>query len=118
MFFRIRGWPIQRENRLHASGAEQAWLYGFLHSRRKGINSLREGSRECGRGRAGTGNRSCRGGGCLPRGLPSVVAARMGSLVAARKVSVAGPHYCYSFDELCRDYETVYGETLTPEPAA
>ncbi len=54
----------------------------------------------------------------LELGLPSVVAARMGSLVAARKVSVAGPHYCYSFDELCRDYETVYGETLTPEPAA
>ena len=48
----------------------------------------------------------------LERGLPPVVAARLGSLIAAKKVAVAGPNYHYSIDEARADYKALYREAF------
>ncbi len=56
----------------------------------------------------------------LARGLNPLIAARVGSLIAAQKVAAAGPTYRYSLEAMLHDYQCVYKEappeTLTQEP--
>lgn len=45
----------------------------------------------------------------LSHGLTPIESARLGSLIAARKVSVAGPAYHYSLNEARLDWQDLYG---------
>lgn len=48
----------------------------------------------------------------LSQGYSPIVAARVGALIAAKKVSVAGPSYRYSELDARSDYLAFFGETL------